>query len=241
MPFVALPTLNAADKSLEKAFRSKPSGLVSAALDIVGQQDDARWCSHVYALFSRVNPKGKPPEPHLWIASLKFLLRHGYRTSKLIAALPKVEGTDVGEGVMLALEQAPEHALPLIRKGLLSDTSMDRTTVAAILALIAKPWSKRELLRALEESDDQEKTVDARAAILELGDAEAEKAVLAWEQKNPHENETGTYLEVGGRNLGPFFSMGEHALKDRASRIRYEMYELHDRVMRVREVVPQSQ
>ena len=52
---------------------------------------------------------------------------------------------------------------------------------AAILALIGKPWSKRELLGALEASDDQEKTADSRAALLETGDEECEKAVLAWE------------------------------------------------------------
>jgi hypothetical protein len=121
---------------------------------------------------------------------------------------------------MLALGHAPEHALPLIHKGLLADIPINRTTVAAILAVIGKPWSMRELLRALEESDDQEKTADARAALLETGDAEAEKAVLAWEEKNPHENEVGSFREIGGRTLGPFFSMGEHALKNRASYIR---------------------
>jgi hypothetical protein len=95
---------------------------------------------------------------------------------------------EVGEAVLLALEHAPELALPLIRKGLLSDIPMNRSQIAAILTLIAKPWSRRELLGALQASDDQEKTADARAALLESGDEEAEKAVLAWEERNPHEN-----------------------------------------------------
>jgi hypothetical protein len=233
-----LAELNAADESLEEAFRSTPSGLVSAALDIAAQQDDARWCPSIYALFCRVNPAGQIPEPHIWIASLKFLLRHGYRTGELLAALPQARGTEVGEAVLLALEHAPKHALPLIRKALLADVPISRITVSAILALIARQWSTRELLRALEESDDQQKTAAARAAILELGDAEAEKAVLAWEQKNPHEDEAGTYLEVRGRRVGPFHSMAEHMLKGSASRIRYEMDKLHDRVMKVRNVVP---
>jgi hypothetical protein len=236
-----LAELGNAQECLEQAFRSPPSGLVSAALEIAGQENDPRWCPHIYALHSRVNPAGQIPEPHIWMRSLKFLLRHGYRTGELLAALAKAGGTELGEAVLLALEHAPEHALPLIRKGLLADIPINRTTVAAILVLIAKPWSTRELLRALEQSDDQEKTADSRAAILELGDAEAEKMVRAWEQKNPHEDEAGTYLEVNGRRLGPFYSiysMGEHSLKNRGDWIRYEMDKLHDRVMKVRDVVP---
>ena len=127
----------------------------------------------------------------------------------MFAALPKAGGTEVGEAVLLALEHAPELALPLIRKALLADIPINRIEVAAILALIAKPWSRRELLGALEASDDQEKTADARAALLESGDEEAQKAVLAWEERNPHENEAGSYLEIGGRRLGPFYTFGE--------------------------------
>src|SRR5207302_9773480 len=116
-----------------------------------------------------------------------------------LAALPKAGGTEVGEAVLLALEHAPALALPLIRKGLLADIPINRSQVAAILALIAKPWSRQELLGALEASDDQSKTADARAALLESRDEEVQKAVLAWEERNPHEHEVGSYLEIGGR------------------------------------------
>jgi hypothetical protein len=236
----ALADLGAADldQCLEDALLGPPSGLISAALDIIGQRDDPRWCPCVYALFSRVDPAGQIPQPHSWITSLKFLLRHGYRTAQLLAALPKAGGTGVGEAVLLALEHAPGLALPLIRKSLLADIPINRTQVAAILALIAKPWSRRELLGALEASDDQEKTAAARAALLESGDEKARKAVLTWEERNPHENEIGSYLEIGGRRLGPFYTLGEISLKDRTSRIRYEMEKLHDRVMRVKDVIP---
>src|ERR1700722_17586597 len=47
-------------------------------------------------------------------------------------------------------------------------------------------------------------------------------------------NEAGSYLEIGGRRLGPFYTFGEISLKNRASWIRYEMGELHDRVMKVK-------
>jgi hypothetical protein len=71
--------------------------------------------------------------------------------------------------------------------------------------------------------DDQQKTADARAALLESGDEDAQKAVLAWEKRNSHENEFGSYLEIGGRRLGPFYTFGEISLKNRASWIRDEM------------------
>jgi hypothetical protein len=233
-----LADLGSADDQLEAALLGPPSGTVSAALEIVGQQDDPKWCPQVYALFRRTMSTGQLPEAHIWMTSLKLLLRHGYQKDEMIASLPKSGGTEVGEGVLLALEHAPEHALPLIRKALLAEVPCNRTTVAAVLALIAKPWSMRELLGALEASDDQEKTADARAALLETGDPDAERAVLAWEETNPHENETGDYLEIDGRKVGPFYSMAEHMLKSRGAFVRYEMDKLHDRVMKVRDVVP---
>jgi hypothetical protein len=152
--------------------------------------------------------------------------------------LPQAGGTEIGEAVLLALERAPQHALPLIRKGLLVDIPINRSEVAAILALVGKPWSRRELLGALEASDEQEKTADVRAALLESGDEEAQKAVLTWEERNPHESEVGSYLEIGGSRLGPFYTFGELSLKHRAARIRYEMDKLHDQVMKVKDVVP---
>lgn len=226
------------DQCLKDALRGKPSGLTSTALAIIGQRDDPNWCVYVHELYSRIDPGGQIPIPHIWITSLKFLLRHGHHTKEVISSLPKAGGTEVGEAVMLSLEYAPEMALPLIRKGLIADIPMDRTKVAAILALINSPWSKRELLRALEASNDQEKTADARAALLEIGDDGDQKAVLAWEKRNPHEREMGSYLEIGGRKLGPFYTFGEISLTNRASRITYEMDKLHEQVKKVKDIVP---
>jgi hypothetical protein len=91
----------------------------------------------------------------------------------LFAALQKAGGREIGEAALIALE----YALPLFRKGLLDEIPMNRAIVAAVLALIGKPWSLRELLGALDASDDQEKTADVRAALLETGDEDAERAV----------------------------------------------------------------
>jgi hypothetical protein len=236
----ALADLGAADldRCLENALSGPPSGTISAALDVIGKQEDPRWCPSLYTLFCRVDPKEQAPSPHIWITSLKFLLRHGHRTAEMFAALPKAGGTEVGEAVLLALEHAPELALALIRKALLADIPINRIEVAAILALIAKPWSRKELLGALGASDDQEMTADARATLLESGEEEAQKAVLAWEERNLHEDEAGSYLEIGGRRLGPFYTFGEIALKNKGARIRYEMEKLHDRVMKLKDIVP---
>src|SRR5262249_2643827 len=46
------------------------------------------------------------------------------------------------------------------------------------------------------------------------------------------------YLEIDGRRLGPFYTFRELSLKNRASWIRYEMDRLHDRVMKVKTIVP---
>jgi hypothetical protein len=88
--------------------------------------------------------------------------------------------------------------------------------------------------------DDQRKTADARAALPESGDEDAQKAVLAWEKRSPHENEVGSYLEIGGRRLGPFFTFGEISLKNRASWIWTKMNALHDRVIKVGDVIPRE-
>ena len=66
-----------------------------------------RWCPLLFTLFSRVNPAGDLPQPHIWITSLKLLLRHGYRKAEVIAALAKASRNEIGEAVLLSLEHAP--------------------------------------------------------------------------------------------------------------------------------------
>ena len=106
------------------------SGTTSAALEIIVKQDDAAWCPEVHGLFRRANPDSPAPEPHLWMASLKFLLRHGYRREEVLAALSGAGGYEMGEAVLLALEHAPEVALPLIRRTLRSRVPANRCAVA---------------------------------------------------------------------------------------------------------------
>jgi hypothetical protein len=224
--------------ALSQALAGPPSGLTSVALDVLDRRNDPEWCPQVVQLFGRVDPGGPIPQPHLWMACLKFLLRHGHRTEEALAALPSAAGYEMGEACLLALEHAPALMLPLVRRALLSGIPANRTVVAAVLALIDRPWSRRELLAALKASDDQERTADCRAALLECHDEAAHRAVRQWEVRNPHEPETGTFLEIDGRKAGPFISFAEMSLRDRAVRARHEMQRLHDRVMKVRDRVP---
>jgi hypothetical protein len=150
------------------------------------------------------------------MAALKFLLHHGHRREEVLATLPRAGGYELGEACLLALEHAPGLALPLIRRALCSGVPANRTTVAAILALIDRPWSRRELLAKLQTFDDQGRTADCRAALLECHDGEAHRAVRDWEERNPHEPEAPTFLRVGDREYGPCISMGEMMLRDRA-------------------------
>ena len=233
-----LVDLDGANEHLEQAFLREPSALSSAALEIAGENDDGQWCKQIFSLFTRTNLNGPIPEPHVWITSLKYLLKHQHRTGELISAISAFSEVEIGERVLLALEHAPEQALPLIRKGLLTDGIMQNVTVAAILAIIAKPWCLQELLLALQESDEQDRTAYVRAAILEINDEAANKTLLAWEQNNPHENEIGHYVERGGRRLGPFYSFSEQFLKTSAQWLQFQMQRLHDRVMKIRNVVP---
>ena len=55
-------------------------------------------------------------------------------------------------------------------------------------------------------------TAGVRAALLETGDSEAEKAARAWEARHPQEKEPGRYEEIDGRMVGPYYTMAEHML-----------------------------
>jgi hypothetical protein len=143
------------------------------------------------------------------------------------ASLAGAGGIAVGEAALLALEYDLRTAPSLFRRALRSNIPMNRTAAAATLALIDRLWSRRELLAVLRESNDQETTAACRAALLECHDVDAHTAVLSWEEANPHEPETGRFI-----------SMKEMMLRHTSSQLRYEMEQLHDRVMKIRDREP---
>jgi hypothetical protein len=226
------------DRDLENALEGPPSGLTSAALEIIGRENDPRWCDSLYRLLRRINPDGQVPEPYLWMTSLRLMIHHGYRRAELIPALAEVGGTEVGKGLLLSLEHAPELALLLIRRGLLHRVPMSRTEVAAILALINMPWSRRELLQALAASNDREETADIRAALIAGGDEAGRRAVLEWEAGTPGVVESERFVEIDGHRFGPHLTSSEFSRAAGDSRIRIKMDILRERVMRLKDVVP---
>lgn len=226
------------DEILVQTLHRPPDARTCAAVDVLVQRNDPAWCPPLSLLMSRLRPNGPNPEPHLWTMCLKFLIRHGHRREQVMASLTQGGAAHMGEAVLLALENAPERALPLIRQGLLSTVPLDRTDVAAILTLMDAPWSRRELLRALDATDDQERSADTRAALLESGREEDRQAVLAWEAKNPHEPERGSFIEVDGRTHGPLYTVGHVFLSECPLRLRAATSVWHERVMNVRHVIP---
>jgi hypothetical protein len=212
---------------LLEALRGTFSGTTSVALGIVRRGNDSVWCPEVWALLRRLNPSSQAPQPYLYNECLAFLAGHGYRRAELAAALSVAGGSGIGDAALLAMEHFPEVALTLFRRALRSVVPCDRATAAAILALIDRPWARRELLDVLSESDDQERTAETRAALMEVQDPEAHRAVRTWEQRNPR-----------GPESGPWITMSEMIIRDRPVFLRYEMEKLHDRVMRVRDRAP---
>ncbi|MHB1559052.1 MAG: DUF6896 domain-containing protein [Isosphaeraceae bacterium] len=215
------------DEILSQALKGPIGGEISRALDIIERRDDPAWCPSVLDLFRRLNPGGELPQPFLWSRCQRVLLRHGYCADEVRASLSLADGNSLGEAALLALEHDPARALPLFRRALRSHIPAVRTTAAAVLALVDRPWSRREMLAVLGETDDQEATADCRAALLECHDEEARQAVEAWERANPHEPEPG-----------PWITMKEMMLRNRPESVRWEMTKRHDRVMKVRDREP---
>jgi hypothetical protein len=205
---------------LVRVLRGAVSGATSSALEIIEQRPDApTWCPEVYRLLRRLDPSGEAPHPYLLMGCARFLVRHGHQVKQVATVLASVGAYMVGEAALLALEYAPEMALPLFRRALRSSVPVNRSTAAAVLALIDQPWSRAELLAILRESEDQEMTCESRAALGESRDPAAWRAVAEWEERNPHEPESG-----------PWISLREMALRHQPEWLLDEMDKLRERV-----------
>jgi hypothetical protein len=192
------------------------TGVTSTALAIIGGLGDPDWCHDVYQLYQRLRRDGEVPQSHLWHASVAFLLRHGYRSEELLAALPHAGATERGDAALLGLEHSPADPAPLFRRALLAEdsTRWDRLRAAAVLAALDTPWSRDILLAVLRESSSADMTAEVRAALRECRDPAAHQAADAWEREHPP-----SPLEARSPTAGM---------------IREQMQKVHDRVMAVR-------
>jgi hypothetical protein len=214
------------EQQLGRTLGGPVGAATSTALKIIERRNDPAWCPALYELFGRLDPVEEQPQPYLWARCEQFLLRHGYRFDEMRESLARA-GNAVGEAALLALEHDPDRALPLFHRALRSPVAASRSFAAATLALIDRPWSRRELISVLQESDEQVATSECRAALRECHDAEAQHAVDAWEAVNPHEPEPG-----------PWIKMDEVMLQNNPHWVQWQIKKLHDRVMKVREHVP---
>jgi hypothetical protein len=146
-------------------------------------RDDPSYLPDVARLYSRVS--GDPPDDLLAGPCAGYLARHGHRVREMLEWLGSPHGRQAGRAALLAVEHLPEMSLPLLRRALRSTASHDRLTGAAVLALVDRPWSHRELLAVLDESDDADATAECRAALRESRVPEVRRTAGNWEARYP--------------------------------------------------------
>lgn len=219
-----------ADDCLRRALAGPLSGTTCTALEIIrdGGGGDSEWNEPIHAVLRRVDPSAKAPQPAIWLLAVEYLLRNDDQHAEIARHLGHAVW-DSAEAALLAMEFAPEQAIILFRRALRSDVPNDRIVAAAVLALIDRPWSHRELTQVLEESTEQEPTAECRASLRETSSPEAHRAVDDWEALNPYEPEQAEF-----RTVAEWFLLGM------GTTIRFEMSEYHDRVLPLRHIVPPS-
>lgn len=214
---------------LESALQGPPCGTISTALNIIDRSNDPDWCEPIRGLLSRLDPNADIPSPHLWMRAANYLAKH-FQLPDLRPQLLQLSKSNLGDGAVFALEHFPDIAVRIFRKALRSAIPVNRCTAAAALAIIDQPWSRQELLKLLDESDDQIATAEVRSALDELCCQECRSRLEEWEERNPREPE-----------MGDFVSMDEVMLRNRSEWIRLQMQTLHDLVypLRSQRIVPQ--
>ena len=213
------------DAMIEEALNGTDNAAMGAALDTISQTAD-KWRVQLEALLNRNDPTDSVPAPGIHLTCCELLLKNGH-SEGMADRLLAHHSQFVGEAAIVALEHLPDVAIPLFRRALRSTIPCNRVSAAASLAVLDQPWCRAELLAVLEESDDPAKTAECRSALLETHSRECHERVMAWEELNPHEAEPGKWI-----------TMEEAMLRSRGEFIRYEMQELHDRLMPLRGVLP---
>jgi hypothetical protein len=209
-------------KLLAKALQQRPSGEMSSAVSVIAAIDDPRWCDDLEKLLRRLGSNGQLPEPHIWLKTAEFLVRHG-RLTLVEEQIPRVNSHVLGEVAILTLEHFPKLAVQTFHRALRSDIPLNRITAAAALAILDEPWSRQELLAVLQESDDWVMTTECRSALITTHSPESHQTVQEWERRHPRTAEEG-----------PYISMDEAALRQSDERINWEMEKLHDRVIKLK-------
>jgi hypothetical protein len=210
--------------ALNAALGDRAGGTVSMALNIIEARNDEDWSNSVIQILRNTNPNGNIPEPYIWISCARYLLRREKHRPEIEKGLERMKNRELGDAALLALEFVPDLAVALFRRALRSSVPIDRTTAAAALAILDRPWANVELIAVLNESDDQEKISECRAALYSMADTRLHEVVKDWEERHPHEPETGRFI-----------SMTERSLRMRGSFLQSTVEKLHDQVLPLRD------
>ena len=205
-------------KYIEAALRKDAASW--AAIDIV--QNDPSWCPKIYEIYERTD----------WLQShcASYLACHGYRTQEVIEGLVTGKGSEYRVAIELALEHAPELLARYLPQALRTSALDNRLTAAAVLALLDDDWSRRELQLLLDESSDQDATIECRIALRESTDPEVQRVADEWEKLHP---ETDVAEFPSDRCMYDLDGGCEKLLRRR-------MDELFDSVMQVRQSLSQD-
>lgn len=164
---------------LEEALR-EPTEVTAAALDLI--QDDPSWCPRVHRLFQSLRRGSTGFLNSIPQLSAEYLARHDYHAQEVIETLWSSLSLH-GRAAVLALQHRTDLALPLVRAVLKGD-EFNREMVAAALAVIDQPWSRRELTSVLDASAQHETTLEVRMALRASQSYEARLAAEAWEREH---------------------------------------------------------
>ena len=157
---------------------------IKLVMKMVENRCDESWCPRIFKLLEDLDLGPQSLEMTPLLECVRFLAKHDYRRAETLQKLASVDGPLVGDALLLAFEHGPNIAMPIIRRGLRSSNDTARTATAAILAEIDLPWTRRELLDALQDSTDDEKTRECRSALVESRDPACRLAVEEWERRN---------------------------------------------------------
>jgi hypothetical protein len=149
------------------------------AVEFLAAYGDGSWCGRIAELF-RVAMDGPCYVYGLRQNCARYLARHGGSAAAVIDALASAGPPD--EAAFLALDYAPAASIPLLRRALRSPSEEVRGSAAGALAVVDRPWSRRELTTFLESCDDHKLTWQARAALLKSPEPEMRQAVAAWDE-----------------------------------------------------------
>jgi hypothetical protein len=140
--------------------------------------DDVPWPPGVQRLLDHSLPLGRLPRRSI---ERKCYGATPQQRREIIQVFARDE-TMLAEAAHRAFTHAPEQALTLVRRGLLSPSVRSSIYTAALLGAIDEKWSRQELWQALHAAADPNETVKLRAALRYSQDKDTVRAVAKWER-----------------------------------------------------------